>query len=71
MKPVCANTYFEGENFGEINRFNKLHGRGIEIKAWSYFHFGYFDNDKWAPGNFINIFRDGGFRVGEFYLKDG
>ncbi len=56
---------------GEMDQFNNPHGRGIKIFSIADIHIGYFNNDKLAPGKYINIYSDGEFEVGEMYLKDG
>jgi hypothetical protein len=49
----------------------KPSGRGICIYPNGNIHIGYYNNGELAPGNDIYIFSDGGFIVGEVYLKDG
>ena len=58
-------------NFGEVDQYNNLHGRGICIQFDGNTGIGYFDNGNRAPGNFIHIKSGGNFIVGECYLKDG
>lgn len=51
--------------FGEING-NRLEGKGIKIFNDSRIDIGYF-NDGAISGNYIRIYLDGLFSVGEFY----
>ncbi len=62
---------FGNFHFGETNKDNKLHGRGIRIWYEGNIYIGYFNNGYYAPGKFINIYMSGEFEVGEIYLKDG
>ncbi len=49
-----------------------MHGRGIRIDDDGFILIGYFDEDGIAStGNYIHIYSDGTFRVGERYFKDG
>ncbi len=56
--------------FGEMNRDNTLHGRGIFIFNDGRILIGFVDNGE-CTGNYITIRNDGYFEVGEIYLKDG
>ena len=47
---------------------NNLTGRGIGIDSFGTIRIGYFaNNGKYAPGNYIVIWSDGDFHVGEYY----
>ncbi len=61
----------KGHCFGEFNEENKPHGRGIIIHYHGGLVIGYFENGDWNTGNYINIWSNGDFSVGECYLKDG
>ena len=54
-----------------MNQHNNLDGRGICIFDSGLITIGYFDNCYDAPGNYIFIYSDGRFDVGEMCLKDG
>ncbi len=57
--------------FGEVNEDNRLHGRGVEIFKGGRIDIGYYEDGWLSTGNYIGIASDGGFSVGEIYLKDG
>ncbi len=67
------NKYFPGEmDFGEWSfETNKLHGRGIQIRAGKIF-IGYFNNGREAAtGKYISIFsKDFELQVGEKTIGD-
>ena len=48
-----------------------MNGKGIIIRKDGGVHVGYVKMAQFSPGNFITIYTDGKFRVGEFYMKDG
>jgi len=56
--------------FGEVNRDNNLHGKGISITE-NCIAIGYYNDGYLAPGNYLFINDWGDFSVGECYLKDG
>ncbi len=57
---------------GELNESGKKHGRGIDIDLnCRETRIGYWQNDEYSTGNYITIYSDGRFDVGEQYLKDG
>ena len=56
---------------GELNSDNKLHGKGIYFYSGGEIGIGYYNNGVGAPGNYLTIYSDGEFKVGECYLKDG
>jgi len=56
---------------GELNSKNKLQGKGIAIYPSGFIEIGYFEKGYLAPGNYLWIYSDGKFHVGERYLKDG
>jgi len=58
------------KSIGEHNSDNKLHGKSIRIYLNGEIRIGYWDKGLEAPGNYINIFSDGRFHVGEIYMKD-
>ena len=58
----------DGEQFGEVNEDNRLHGRGIYIDNDGTIDIGYFENGD-ETGYYIDS--DGTFWVGEIYFKDG
>jgi hypothetical protein len=62
--------YYAGQ-FGEVNEDNSLHGRGINISFIGTITIGYFENGDRSTGNYIWIYRNGNFDVGECYMKDG
>ena len=64
-------TLFGSKFIGELNSNNNLHGKGICINSNGTIWIQYWNNGRVAPGNYIYIFSDGRFDVGEFYLKDG
>jgi len=41
--------------FGEVNKDNLRHGRGISIYPSGEIRIGYFDNHGGAPGNYLKI----------------
>ncbi len=57
--------------YGEINADGEEHGRGIGISNDGDIGIGYFKNGEWSTGNYIEIYSDGRFWVGELYLKEG
>ncbi len=57
--------------FGEVNEDNRLQGRGIEIYTNGLIYIGYWQNGSLSTGNYITISKDGWFKVGEEYFKDG
>ncbi len=61
----------DGEQFGEVNANNRMHGRGIKIWKDGGISIGYYENGLLSTGNYINILHYGKFRVGEYYTKDG
>ncbi len=62
---------FGSTYYGELNADGKEHGRGIRIWDDGSTTIGYYENGKWSTDNYIFIFSDGDFRVGEIYQKDG
>ncbi len=58
-------------DFGEINEDNKLEGRGIKIWNDGFIGIGYYEDGWPSTGNFIIIYRDGNFQVGEVYMREG
>ena len=56
---------------GERNGNNKIQGKGICIYSDGTIRIGYFDNGGFALGNYLNIFSDGSFTVGEKYMLNG
>ncbi len=67
-------AHFYTYNLGELNEVNRLHGRGIQI--WNDWNddeiwIGYYKNGKLSPGNYIRLYSNGDFSVGEVYDKDG
>ncbi len=75
MRPDTSNYWKDGlfgdTYFGEINKNNRPHGRGLRIYNNGHITIGYFQNGFRSTGNYIDIDSDGEFRVGEFYFKDG
>jgi len=57
--------------FGERNEANNLHGKGIIISSFGTIYICYWNNGRFAPGNYLYIESDGDFSVGEYYMKDG
>ena len=57
-------------DFGEFEE-NRLNGRVIEIYNSGRIAIGYFENGWPSTGNYIEVYSSGGFRVGEYYMKDG
>ena len=62
---------FKWTHFGELNEENKLHGRGFKVNQFGTIHIGCFENSLLSTGNYIIIYKDGDFEVGERYIKDG
>jgi hypothetical protein len=58
-------------SFGELNENNRMQGRGIKIGNYGVIDIGYYENDDWSTGNYITIWKDGEFWVGEKYIEDG
>jgi len=56
--------------FGKMKN-KKLHDRGIRIYSDGNIYIRYWNNGVVAPGNYLIIWPDGKFRVGECYLKNG
>ena len=50
---------------------NKPHGKGITIGMAGDINIAYWNNDGYAPGNYIQIYNWGDVYVGEGYMKDG
>ena len=68
MQPNSQFNFCSADNgldFGELNENNKLHGRGIYIHDDGEIWIGYYENGGYSTGNYINIFSDGVFLVGE------
>jgi hypothetical protein len=57
--------------YGEVNADGKEHGRGIHILNSGNIYIGYWENGGLSTGNYILIFSNGDFVVGEIYIKDG
>ena len=71
LTPLQSKTYSNGSKYyGELNENDKPHGRGIRILNDGYIHIGYFEKDMESTGNYITIYSDCRFEVGEFYFKD-
>ncbi len=72
MRPKSSQVYYHRSFcFGELNG-KSLHGRGIKKDNYTdEISIGCFENSVVTTGNYIQIFWDGNFRVGERYLKDG
>ncbi len=68
--PLRYSGWSEGD-FGEVNKGNNLHGRCIQILNDGWILIGYFEDGLDSTGNYITIWSDGVFRVGEKYWKDG
>jgi hypothetical protein len=69
--PLRYSDYLD-DGFGELKEKNRLHGRGIKIWNDGPIYIGYFEDGYLSTGNFINIYSDGRFEVGEkCYKKDG
>ncbi len=64
--PLQTKTYSNNKYYGEVNAGNR-HGRGISIFNNGVIHIGYFENGGCATGNYIYIYPDGKFQVGEYY----
>ncbi len=71
MRPCSFLPKDELTYFGEVNENKKAQGRGIFIDNSGRIRIGYFENGSWSTDNYIYIDSDGGFSVGEIYLKDG
>ncbi len=69
--PLQTNTYYWGKYYGEVNADGKEYGRSIIIYDNGYIMIGYFENGWSSTGNYIHIYSDGGFQVGDMYLTDG
>jgi hypothetical protein len=72
MRPETLNYSFvlvDSTYYGELVKNNKPNGRGIRIYNDGAIRIGYFENEGYTTGNYIWIFSDGGFIVGE--LLDG
>ena len=71
LKPLGASNYKNGRtDFGELNSLNKPHGRSISIFSAGFISIGYWNDGVPVPGNYLWIYKNGDFRVGEIYLKD-
>ncbi len=70
LRPSGA-RYFKDDYFGEFSEKNNPHGRGIYIYFDGDIRFQYYHNGATASGNYIHIYKDGEFDVGEGYFKDG
>ncbi len=66
LKELGVATYF-----GELNENNEAHGRSIKICDNGVIDIGYFEDGLGSTGNYITIYSDGRFRVGEVFMKDG
>ena len=55
-------------NFGERNSNNRLDGRGIAITSYEDMHIRKFKDGEDDAGNYITIYKDGHYSVGERYL---
>ena len=63
-------TDLDCEQFGELDKYNELHDRGIRLYQDGGIYITYFGNGKLSTGNYIHIKSDGPFRVGEKYIED-
>ncbi len=63
-------SYYVGEHNVNNKLYNGLQGRGIKFYSDGDINIGYYNNGYGAPGNFITIYKNGEFHVGEYYLKD-
>ena len=58
--------------FGEINKDNELHGRGMKIKRNGWIEIGTFKNGFEAGGtSYMLIQPNNDFQLGSYYLKEG
>ncbi len=71
MRPHAQFFEQDGDTteFGEFEE-DRLHGRCIRICKYGPIFIGYYENGL-STGNYIHIFGNGWFRVGEIYFKDG
>ncbi len=69
--PLQTHTDSDYKYYGQLNADGKEHGRGIKILDLGTIHIGYFENGVWSTGNYIYIYPDGRFNVGERYIKYG
>ena len=60
MKPNPLRFTNSGEKYGELNKHNELHGRGISIDKYGDIQIGFFAKGSWT-GNYIRIESDGVF----------
>ncbi len=71
LTPIQTKTESNGKYYGESNGwFGRWNGRGIYIFNAGDILIASYENGSYT-GNYIIIYGDGVFRVGEFYLKDG
>ena len=68
--PLQTYTHSNYRYYGELNVDGKEHGRGIRIWNYGTIIIGYYENGRCA-GNYIYIYSNGEFDVGEVYMKDG
>ena len=54
---------------GELDNNNTLNGNGIEINPQTHILFGYFHRSSLKPGNYICVYNNGDFDVGEAYFR--
>ena len=71
LRPLKTMTDSWGKYYGELNASGKEHGRGISIRNDGFILIGYRENGELSTGNYISIWSDGRFNVGERYLMDG
>ncbi len=66
MRPSAKFFFHDkyGTDYGELDEHNNLHGRGIFIFNDGRILIGFVDNGEWT-GNYIKIYNDGWFQVGE------
>ncbi len=69
--PLQTLTKKDYKYYGEVNGSGKPHGRGIEINNDGDIWIGYWQNGSDDTGNYIRIYDDGDFDVGECYMRDG
>ncbi len=70
--PLQTKTDSNYKYYGELNADGKEHGRGIFIYDWGEIEIGYYENSEWSTGtNYIYIYDDGVFLVGERYMREG
>ncbi len=67
--PLQTNTHSDWKYYGELKADGEPHGRGIRIWLDGGIWIGYWWRWYMSTGNYIMIFSDGEFRVGEFYMK--